>query len=397
MRRRTVTAALALLALVLGGALAQPPSVHAAEECFAETGFCIRGRFLDHWQQHGGLALNGYPLTGERRELLEDGKEYTIQYFERVRMEYHPESRAPDDVQLGVLGQRFCPPYQRERVQRGGSAEYPVLYFEETGHNITDTTRTGRAILTTTKFRQYWERNGGLRRFGYPITEQFEFKKPGSDRSYFAQYFERAIFDTSSEGSLLLPLGRMALDQAAQLKMIPEFFALYTANQAVREQLGYPLLVSSITRIEGALLAFEHGRILSLAPERGKQIESRSFHVLCGDDRMGRWARFNEYWWLSDPPGGGPGPQPGLYEPGGPFGKAWHRSPQMQQCLGYATSANERPLPLVVQPFQRGLLLLVDLTEGRFVYMLTYAPSPVVSGEYDSGNGHYERFPVPSR
>src|SRR3712207_8057465 len=53
-----------------------------------------------YWENHGGLAINGYPLTDERREVLEDGKEYTVQWFERVRMEYHPENQPPHDVLL---------------------------------------------------------------------------------------------------------------------------------------------------------------------------------------------------------------------------------------------------------------------------------------------------------
>jgi hypothetical protein len=41
------------------------------ERCFlAETGFCVRGRFLAYWQAHGELAVNGYPLSAEINEIL---------------------------------------------------------------------------------------------------------------------------------------------------------------------------------------------------------------------------------------------------------------------------------------------------------------------------------------
>jgi len=34
-----------------------------------------------------------------------DGKEYTVQYFERARFEFHPEAAGtPYEVQLGLLG-----------------------------------------------------------------------------------------------------------------------------------------------------------------------------------------------------------------------------------------------------------------------------------------------------
>ena len=55
---------------------------------------------------NGGLGRNGFPLTGERRETLEDGQEYIVQYFERVRLELHPENDAPHDVLLGQFGRR---------------------------------------------------------------------------------------------------------------------------------------------------------------------------------------------------------------------------------------------------------------------------------------------------
>lgn len=88
MRRHQTLRVLVVVTILLGGLLSAPVVAHAAppEVCFAETNQCIQGRFLEYWQANGGLARNGYPLTGERRELLEDGNEYTVQYFERVRL-----------------------------------------------------------------------------------------------------------------------------------------------------------------------------------------------------------------------------------------------------------------------------------------------------------------------
>ncbi len=106
MRYRRLSSALIILGLLLGGIFVHPPRARAAEECFTATGLCIRGRFLDYWAAHGGLARNGFPLSEERREVLEDGNEYTVQYFERVRLEYHPENAVPYDVLLGQFGRR---------------------------------------------------------------------------------------------------------------------------------------------------------------------------------------------------------------------------------------------------------------------------------------------------
>ena len=37
-------------------------------------------------------------------ETLDDGKSYRVQYFERARLEHHPENPAPYDVLLGQFG-----------------------------------------------------------------------------------------------------------------------------------------------------------------------------------------------------------------------------------------------------------------------------------------------------
>jgi hypothetical protein len=101
---RRLSGVIVALVLLLSGWLAQAPATRAADACFAETGHCIQGRFFAYWQVHGGLAINGYPLSDERQELLEDGNIYTVQYFERVRMEFHPANQPPYDVLLGQFG-----------------------------------------------------------------------------------------------------------------------------------------------------------------------------------------------------------------------------------------------------------------------------------------------------
>lgn len=72
---------------------------------FRETGKSVCGRFLQYWQAHGGIAQQGYPISGEFREISAlNGKEYTVQYFERAVFEFHPENQAPYDVLLSQLG-----------------------------------------------------------------------------------------------------------------------------------------------------------------------------------------------------------------------------------------------------------------------------------------------------
>src|SRR4026208_2156696 len=72
---------------------------------FPETGKTVKGPFLKYWNEHGGLAQQGFPISDEMQEKNEtDGKSYTVQYFERAVFEMHPENKAPFDVLLSLLG-----------------------------------------------------------------------------------------------------------------------------------------------------------------------------------------------------------------------------------------------------------------------------------------------------
>jgi peptidoglycan-N-acetylglucosamine deacetylase len=73
---------------------------------FPETGHTLGGAFRRAWEAGGGLIVFGYPLSEEFVEVNPaDGKPYLTQYFERVRMEYHPElAGTPYVVSLGLLG-----------------------------------------------------------------------------------------------------------------------------------------------------------------------------------------------------------------------------------------------------------------------------------------------------
>lgn len=71
---------------------------------FPETQHGVGGLFLQYWIDHGGLDIFGYPISDELPEVLEDGRLHTVQYFERARMELHPDMPAGQQVMLGLLG-----------------------------------------------------------------------------------------------------------------------------------------------------------------------------------------------------------------------------------------------------------------------------------------------------
>ncbi len=69
----------------------------AAPDAFADPDFRA------FYEQNGGLALFGYPISVGLNEPAPDGAARTVQYFERARFERGPDGQ----VQLGLLGREF--------------------------------------------------------------------------------------------------------------------------------------------------------------------------------------------------------------------------------------------------------------------------------------------------
>ena len=83
----------------------QPADLSAIKLWFPETRHTLSGKLLDYWNHYGGISQFGFPISEPFSEVSQaDGKSYTVQYFERNRMELHPEKAAPYDVELGLLG-----------------------------------------------------------------------------------------------------------------------------------------------------------------------------------------------------------------------------------------------------------------------------------------------------
>ena len=97
---------LVLVASVFVG-ISSRSNAQADSKFFPETGKTVTQPFLNYWNNHGGLAQQGYPITDSYDEKNDDdGKIYRTQYFERARFEYHPENAGtPNDV---LLGEKKC-------------------------------------------------------------------------------------------------------------------------------------------------------------------------------------------------------------------------------------------------------------------------------------------------
>ena len=388
--RRVILVAAATM-LALSGSLIATPSAAAARQCFVETGFCIEGRFLDYWQSNGGLIRNGYPLSIERVEMLEDGREYTVQYFERVRLEHHPENPAPYDVLLGQFGRRALRAIDRlddQYLTRPHEPRAGATFFPETDHNVSP------------RFYQYWVENGGLAQFGYPITEEVALRIDGRD--YGVQYFERARFEYHPENVgtpydvLLGQFGRAILADADYLNVEAGFNLLYQTDPDTQRRFGRP--VGPAAYGPGAYQGFERGLLLW----RG---DTRQIYALCGGNQQSGpdMQVYDDTWSDGQPVGGGPGPRPGLHEPARGFGKVWRENQLVRDCLGYATDPAETAYTIAIQPFQgsAGYHQLISATtpQGRFIYRTYYT---YIGGSSCIGNPalcrpDYDRVPYPIR
>ncbi|HZG66409.1 MAG TPA: hypothetical protein VEZ12_06675 [Herpetosiphonaceae bacterium] len=74
----------------------------------------LNDRRLDPYAR--SLALHGLPLTEARMETNASGDRVLTQWFERTRMEWHPDNLAPFRVLLGLLGSEL----------RGGTSQQPA-------------------------------------------------------------------------------------------------------------------------------------------------------------------------------------------------------------------------------------------------------------------------------
>ena len=137
-----------------------------------------RAGFLRFWRSNGGVLIFGYPIS---EEIVENGR--IVQYFERARFEYHPEAADADQVQLSLLGNELT----TGRAFPAGTPDNGQQFFPETNHSLSG------------KFLSYWLKRGGLRIFGYPISEPFEETSPIDGAVRLTQYFERARFELHPE------------------------------------------------------------------------------------------------------------------------------------------------------------------------------------------------------
>lgn len=156
----------------------QPAFPQGPSEYFVVTGHFVQGPFLEFFRKYGGVRIFGYPQT----EAYYDSRlGLWVQYFDNVRMEWHPENPDPYKVQLGLLGEELGyrePPIPPEKAPRNSPFQ---RYFPETGH------------IVAYSFLNFYDKNGGLDIFGYPISEM------RLENGRMVQYFQRTRLEWHPE------------------------------------------------------------------------------------------------------------------------------------------------------------------------------------------------------
>lgn len=185
-----VVMVLLLLMSFLFGAITTAPIATAQSDtrCFGETGHCIAGSIRQYWERNGGLRVFGFPKSATQTELVE-GRMLTVQWFERDRLEIQPNGA----ISAGRLGVRMLE-LIKAPWRAGGTvtARDNCITFAQTGY------------LLCAAFARFWQQNGGLERFGYPITEAFPTVIDG--KTVTIQYFERRRFELHGDNTVMLGL-----------------------------------------------------------------------------------------------------------------------------------------------------------------------------------------------
>jgi len=156
-----------ILAVIVGLLIPQTSLAQAeTQEFFKETGHWVKGEFLIYFRAYGELAIFGYPIT---EQFVVQG--VTVQYFQKARLEWHPENPKLYQIQLGLLGEELK--YRQPAIAEPMSRSRRKVYFPETGHTV------------AYAFLDFFKANGGIDIFGYPITEMY------FENGQITQYFQR--------------------------------------------------------------------------------------------------------------------------------------------------------------------------------------------------------------
>lgn len=141
----------------------------------------IHDKMYNFWHSNGGLPVFGYPISPRFYEVDSKGEMVEVQYFERVRLEYHPaRAGMPEVVQAGTLG--------REAEIAGTPAGLLPAGLE--GKQVIATV-DGVQLSIPRLFVNFREAIGGRQVIGMAVT-QVLVDRNDEGRAIWVQYFDKA-------------------------------------------------------------------------------------------------------------------------------------------------------------------------------------------------------------
>jgi hypothetical protein len=162
---------------------------------YPQTGHRVGDEFVEFYQQiPNPEQIYGFPIT----EPFQNVDGVLVQYFQRARFEFQPEAPEELRIRLTPLGNLLYEPVEPFPLAANPNA---CQTFPETDYEV------------CLSFLEFFEDNGGIAQFGYPISNV----EKRDDR--FVQYFQRARFEWYPEGTpfnqnvQLTHLGRFFFDQ----------------------------------------------------------------------------------------------------------------------------------------------------------------------------------------
>jgi hypothetical protein len=173
---------------------------------FAETGHNLAEPFRSRWEQMGGEAILGAPISEER---YASGAGGVLQSFRNLVLLFDPSQPPPFDVRGEVLGKStwaaLTPASARQPV--AGCTTPGCQFFPETGHSLEE------------PFASFWTTMGGAPIFGPPVSEAFPDPENGG---HLVQVFENAVMQSDGGVVSLRPMGE-ALAEQQGLQTDPAF------------------------------------------------------------------------------------------------------------------------------------------------------------------------------
>ncbi len=237
-------------------------TVNADTRYFPETRHSLAYAFRAFWESKGGQKVFGLPISEEFIELNpDDGRIYTVQYFERFRFERHPEfAGTPREVQLGLLGKQLYQFYEGVRLP---SENIPVK-----GMNTPRSPAFGIVTEFTNQPRDriaYYVRDLGFKWVRQPL-------------QWAGLETQRGMYDFAGLDLVVTDLQLQGCSILFTISGTPTWYTANGDNGAPRDPQDFARFMSALTKhYAGRVAAYEIWNEPNIAVEWGPRIDAGAY------------------------------------------------------------------------------------------------------------------------